>query len=179
MPGPAFTEGDSVSLHPIEDEDHEFIQRGRNHPEVRVPLTDTDVHTLEDVSELLADADKHFLACARPDGEDADPTRVGVVAFTWTSEPPKSGDIMYWVAPEHQGNGYVTEATGLFLDYVFRECGFHKATARALETNEASIAVLESLGFQREGTLRDEHLVDDALVDAHAFGLLADEWLSD
>ncbi|MDH5018836.1 GNAT family N-acetyltransferase [Halobacterium rubrum] len=178
MPGPAFTTGERVSLHPIEDEDHEFLQRGRNHPEVRVPLTDTDVHTIDDVAELVDDADQHFLVCEKPDGDEA-PTRVGVVAFTWTSEPPKSGDMMYWVLPEHQGNGYVTEATELFLDYAFRECGYHKVTARALETNAASIAVLEKLGFQREGTLRDDHFVDGDLVDAHAFGLLADEWLAE
>ncbi len=28
MPGPTFTEGTHVSLHPIEEEDHEFIQYG-------------------------------------------------------------------------------------------------------------------------------------------------------
>jgi RimJ/RimL family protein N-acetyltransferase len=203
MPGPAFKRGDRVSLHPIEEEDHAFIQYGRNHPSTRIPLTDTDIHTLDDVQEMLADADEHFLICvddqrestedgsgdAANSGEDPEdrtgygpedgPEPVGVVAFTWTSGPPKSGDMMYWAAPEHRGHGYVTEGVELFLDYAFRECGYHKVTAHALVTNEPSIAVLEGLGFEQEGRFREDHFVNGELVDAYRFGLLADEWLAD
>jgi RimJ/RimL family protein N-acetyltransferase len=185
MPGPAFKRGETVSLHPIEEGDHAFIQYGRNHPSTRIPLTDTDIHTLDDVQEMLADADEHFLICVDdPDdrtgyGPEDGPEPVGVVAFTWTSGPPKSGDMMYWAAPEHRGYGYVTEGVELFLDYAFRECGYHKVTAHALVTNEPSIAVLEGLGFEQEGRFREDHFVNGELVDAFRFGLLADEWLAD
>lgn len=178
-----------MSLHPIEEEDYEFVQRGRNHPSTRIPLTDTEIRTVEDVAETLADKDKHFLICAdsasgergaeRPasSGEDAEP--VGAVGFTWTSDTPKSGDLMYWVAPEHRRQGYVTEATELFLEYAFGECGFHKVTAHTLVTNEGSIGALESLGFEREGRFRDEQFVDGECVDAYRYALLADEWLGE
>jgi len=223
MPGPAFAEGDAVSLHPVEDEDHEFIQYGRNHPGVRRPLTDTDIRTLDDVADLLADADYHFLVCAdersepaektssegrspsnrssgrspREDGEqrpasgtdsgdaaaaaadDEGPVPVGVVAFGWVSSPGERGSLMYWIAPEHQGNGYVTEASELFLDYVFRECGFHKVSARVLVSNEASAGALEKLGFQREGRRRESAVVDGEYEDMYTYGLLAREWLED
>jgi RimJ/RimL family protein N-acetyltransferase len=213
MPGPAFTSGDSVSLHPIEPEDHEFIQRGRNHPDVRVPLTDTTVRTEADVEEMLEDEEYHFLICvperkrghvdvsgeerpassadersesaeeasgnaaSRADSGAEDPEPVGVVAFGWVSSPGERGSLMYWVAPEHQGEGYVTEGTTLFLDYVFRECGFHKVTARVNATNEASATVLQNLGFQEEGRHREQSFVDGERVDMLSFGLLADEWL--
>jgi len=194
MPGPAFAEGDAVSLHPVEDEDHEFIQYGRNHPEVRRPLTDTDIRTLGDVEDLLADADYHFLVCADGRSEPAERAGsdtdsggsgddeeglvpVGVVAFGWVGSPGERGSLMYWIAPEHQGNGYVTEATELFLDYVFRECGFHKVSARVLVSNEASAGALEKLGFQREGRRRESAVVDGEYEDMYTFGLLAREWL--
>jgi RimJ/RimL family protein N-acetyltransferase len=194
MPGPAFTRGDTVSLHPIEDEDHEFIQYGRNHPSTRIPLTDTDIHTLDDVAEMLDGAENHFLVCVdersesttEASGDDSSertgygpehgPEPVGVVAFTWTNGPPTSGDLMYWIAPEHRGNGYVTEAVDLFLAYAFDECGYHKVTAHTLATNDASISVLEHLGFEREGHFAEEYLEGGEPVDSYRYGLLADDW---
>jgi len=175
MPGPAFAEGDSVSLHPIEDEDHEFLQRYRNHPDVRVPLTDTRIRTLDDVAESVEDDDYRFLVCTR--SEDGDPTPVGEVAFAYVHQEGERGALMYWVAPEHQGNGYVSEATELFLDYAFRECGFHKVTARVLVSNEASAHTLEKFGFQREGRRRETTVVDGEYEDMFTYGLLAREWL--
>ncbi|MCG1004334.1 MULTISPECIES: GNAT family N-acetyltransferase [Halobacterium] len=210
MPGPAFARGETVSLHPIEEEDHEFIQYGRNHPDVRVPLTDTTIKTVEDVAEMLEDEDYHFLICvdeqsestdgassegrspsdrssgrspredgetASTEGEDGDPEPVGVVAFGWVSSPGERGNLMYWVAPECQGNGYVSEGTELFLDYAFGECGFHKVDARVLVPNEPSWKALEKLGFEREGRRRDDAIVEGEYVDAYSYGLLADEWL--
>jgi RimJ/RimL family protein N-acetyltransferase len=175
MPGPAFATGDTVSLHPIEEEDHEFIQYGRNHPDVRVPLTDTTIKSVEDVAEMLEDEDYYFLICVK--GEDGDPEPVGVVAFGWVSSPGERGNLMYWVAPEHQGNGYVTEGTELFLDYAFGECGFHKVDARVLVPNEPSWKALEKLGFEREGQRRDDAILDGEYVDAYSYGLLDEEWL--
>ncbi|WP_135820972.1 GNAT family N-acetyltransferase [Halostella litorea] len=170
MPGPAFATGDTVSLHPVEEEDYEFVQRGRNDPSTRVPLTDTTIRTRDDVAEMFEDREYHFLACV-----DGDP--VGVVAFAYVQEDSGFGSLMYWVAPEHRGEGYVTEATSLFLDYAFGECGFHRVGARVLVTNEASTAALESLGFEREGRLRDTCRLDGEWVDSYQYSLLAPEWL--
>jgi len=176
MPGPAFATGDTVSLHPIEPEDHEFVQRGRNDPDVRVPLTDTTIRTLSDVEEMLEDESYHFLICASSaDGGGREP--VGVVAFGYVSGTDERGSLMYWVAPEHQGNGYVSEATDLFLDYAFRECGFHNVSARVLVSNEPSAHTLEKLGFEQEGRRREAAVVDGEYEDMFTYGLLDREWL--
>ncbi|WP_255151955.1 GNAT family N-acetyltransferase [Halorarius halobius] len=172
MPGPAFTTGEKVSLHPIEDEDHAFLQRGRNDRSTRVPLTDTTIRSREDVSEL-ADDDYRFLVCTREDGELL---RVGVVAFAYT-RGDDWGSLMYWTAPDHRREGYVSEALDLFLEYAFRECGFHKVVGRVLVTNEASVGTLESLGFEREGQFREERFADGEWTDAYQYALLAREWL--
>ena len=198
MPGPAFAEGDAVSLHPIEDEDHEFLQRGRNHPDVRVPLTDTRIRTLDDVAESVEDSDYRFLICvdepsestgeasgdagpasSAESGDGEGPTPVGEVAFAWVSQEGERGSLMYWIAPEHRGNGYVTEATELFLNYVFRECGFHKVSARVLVSNDASANTLEKLGFEQEGRRREAAVIDGEYEDMYTFGLLDREWLDD
>jgi RimJ/RimL family protein N-acetyltransferase len=176
MPGPAFAEGDAVSLHPIEEEDHEFVQYGRNHPDVRRSLGTTDVETTGDVADLVADEDDRFLVCGT--GEDGDPEPVGVVGFPWVFEDRRAAFLLYWVAPDYRRQGYATEATALLLDYAFRERGFHRVSAFVFEPNDASIGVLEGLGFRREGTVREAEFVDGEWVDEHRYGLLAEEWLN-
>ena len=182
MPGPAFATGDDVSLHPIEEADYEFLQRGRNDPSTRIPLTNTLIRRREDVAERVEDAEHYYLICESDQreatGESDTPERVGVVAFTHVSErAPRAATLMYWVAPAHRGNGYASEAATLLLDYAFGECGFHKVVAQTLVSNDASVAALETLGFQREGRLVDEEFVDGAPADVYRYGLLAEEWL--
>ena len=176
MPGPAFKTGDRVSLHPIEEADHEFIQRGRNDPSTRIPLADAEIRRLSDVAEMLEQKDDHYLVCA--DGTNGDPERVGVVSFGYVREG-EFASLMYWIAPGHRRQGYVSEALELYLDYAFRERGFHKVTARVMATNEASAGTLEKLGFEREGTFAEQRFVDGEWVDGHQYGLLARDWLAE
>jgi len=85
--------------------------------------------------------------------------------------------LMYWIAPPYQGNGYVTEATALALDWAFGTRGLAKVWAMVIEPNVASQRVLEKLGFVREGVHRKETLVDGERTDNLHYGLLAEEWL--
>ncbi|WP_336035914.1 GNAT family N-acetyltransferase [Halobacterium yunchengense] len=210
MPGAAFARGESVVLRTVETEDVAFLQRWRNHPDVRRPLTDADPRNGEQVAEYVenrvsGDGDGFgFVVCARDreaarrrlreydgatpaleygddeggEGDAADdrPVPVGTVHMPWIRQPHASGMIMYWIAPPHHGHGYVTEATGLLLEYAFDERRIAKATAIVLETNEGSQRVLEKLGFEREGVHRRETFVDGERRDNYRYGLLADEW---
>lgn len=194
MPGPAFVEGDTVNLHTIEEEDLDFLARGRNHPDIRRPLTDVDPMNGEQIrdyfeNQISNDGDGFgFLICRADDGsaaeasedeetEDAGPTPVGAIHIPWIRTKHGSGMLMYWVLPEHQGNGYVTEATELILDYAFAERRLAKVYAVVLETNVGSQRVLEKLGFEREGVHRQETFVEGERQDNYRYGVLADEWL--
>lgn len=177
MPGPAFTTGERVSLHPIEPEDYEFIQRERQRESARVPLGAPDIRTRDDVEERFGHAEYHYLVCEQSGtGAESHGPRVGGVALTRADGD--SGNLTYWVAREHRDQGYVTEATALLLEFVFRECGFHKVTGNTYVSNEPSVRVLESLGFQREGRLRDSGLVDGEFEDMYQYGILRREWLA-
>jgi RimJ/RimL family protein N-acetyltransferase len=107
----------------------------------------------------------------------ADAQPVGAVHVPWIRTKHGSGMLMYWVLPEHQGNGYVTEGTELLLDYAFAERRLEKVYAIVLDTNEGSQRVLEKLGFQREGVQREETFVEGERHDNYRYGVLADEWL--
>jgi len=194
MPGPVFAEGESVTLHTIEEEDLAFLQRGRNHPEIRRPLTDVDPRNGEQMREyfensISEDGDGFgFLICVseRSEGtEDAngeavsseDEEPVGAIHVPWVRTKHGSGMLMYWVLPEFWGNGYVTEATELLLDFAFEERRLAKVYAIVLETNVGSQRVLEKLGFQREGVHRQETFVEGERRDNYRYGILAEEWL--
>jgi len=187
MPGPAFLRGDTVSLHAWEEDDLDFYQEHRNRAAIRRPLTDVtprNRHQVEAFFEerIHGDDVMDFLVCtgdesAMQSGDAEALTRIGEVAIPWVNQPHASGMLVYWAAPEHQGNGYIPAATSLLLDHAFGERRLHKVWAVVIEPNEPSQAVLEKLGFELEGTYREETWYEGAYVDSRRYGLLASDWL--
>ena len=66
----------------------------------------------------------------------------------------------------------------MLLAYTFQELALHRIEADVDPANGASIRVLERLGFQREGYLRERWHVGGKVYDALFFGLLRREWES-
>lgn len=60
--------------------------------------------------------------------------------------------------------------------YAFDEMGLHKVIAGVLDGNEASMRVLEKLGFEQEGVLREHENSFGEYKDRYLFGLLRSEW---
>lgn len=186
MPGPAFLRGDTVSLHPMEEVDLEFLLEYRNATEIRQPLTDAyprNSHQMEQHLEGDGEGDGvRLLICAGDEdavrrGERDGITRVGEIGIPWVRHPHAAGMLMYWVAPEYQGNGYVTEATELLLDHAFRDMRLNRVWAVVIEPNTGSQHVLEKIGFQEEGVARQGAFIDGEYVDSINYGVLAEDWL--
>ena len=55
---------------------------------------------------------------------------------------------------EARGRGAATRGVGLLVGWAFRELGMRRIQALVHPDNAASAAVLERLGFEREGLLR-------------------------
>ncbi len=62
------------------------------------------------------------------------------------------------------------------LDYAFNKLGLHKVCGEALAFNDRSIQFHLSLGFRREGVLREQHFDGQNYHNVVYFGLLANEW---
>lgn len=77
---------------------------------------------------------------------------------------------------EFWGKGYAFEAWCLLLAYAFDQLGLRKIIAGAVDGHAASLAVLAKLGFQVEGHLRGEYLIDGAYHDAIRLGLFREEF---
>lgn len=181
MPGAIVERGDEVTLRVREREDVPFLQRAAN-PELRYDM-DSRYWNQEEIAERLGtEGDDDFLVCL--DGEDAGPG--GSEADTADVEPIgavsvvdahyKRPEIRYWLAPEYHGQGYGADAAATAVDYAFRNYQAPAVGAGAYAFNDASMGVLESLGFDREGVVRSMSYVDGEWVDMVQYGLLREDW---
>lgn len=172
MPGIAYARGDRVTLRTVEREDAEFLQRGHNDPDVRVPLGHTGPRNraqLETRIEERVESDDSVTLLACLDDEP-----IGAVSADHLSMGRPA--ITYWIVPERQGDGYGPEAVELFLDVFFRDYDVHSVKAHVFDYNEASRALLERLGFQEEGRMREARFRNGEYVDELIYGLLRREW---
>ncbi|MBR2790405.1 MAG: GNAT family N-acetyltransferase [Eggerthellaceae bacterium] len=83
-----------------------------------------------------------------------DGTRVGDLCF----KGPNDGvpEIGYGILPEHQGNGYATEAVKAALTWAFAHPGVTAVEAETDPGNAASQRVLEKCGFSPTGVIGEE-----------------------
>lgn len=111
-----------------------------------------------------------------------------VWAITWTGEDMAIGyvavgekrqgnvsEIGYLLAREHWGSGIASEAVAAVIAQIFAE-GQRRVFADTDPDNVHSRALLERLGFQFEGTLRDEWETHIGVRDTALYGLLREEW---
>ncbi len=93
---------------------------------------------------------------------------------------PRNGTFSYGVAirPEHQRQGYASDAIRVVLRYYFEELRYQKATVHIYGFNEASIHLHERLGFQQEGLLRRMVYTRGQFFDALVFGMTDDEFVA-
>ncbi|WP_276271849.1 GNAT family N-acetyltransferase [Haloarcula litorea] len=186
MPGPPFLETDRTALRTPEREDLDWIQQVVSDDRVwgwgtyPQPMTGEQMETFYE--ETLADGDSvHLLVCVDPNGGDdtsvttrTDP--VGLVAMTDHDAEQGLAELAYWFEPDAWGNGYATEAARRLVEYGFDQRALRKWKARVASANDDSVAVLERLGFTREGTHRSEWFLDGEYRDTLWFGLLREEW---
>jgi RimJ/RimL family protein N-acetyltransferase len=104
---------------------------------------------------------------------------VGAVSLKNISHSMGYGEIGYGLAESHHGKGIATAAVSLLLGKIFRETNLRRLLAYVHEENIASCRVLEKLGFQEEGLLREHYVINGAAVNEILYGLLKREWVSE
>lgn len=190
MPGPAFLTGEAVDLRTFEEEDvafvHEVVNDHRVWKSLGGQVTPTTLATERRFFEQDSrDDDTIKFVVTRRGGDPTDGSedaqgpvveaRVGMVELNEIEWDRARSEVAFWIAPDHQTAGYGRDALATLVGYAFDQLGLHKLTAEAFATNEASVRMLESVGFEREGRLREEEYVDGGWVDVIRYGLLAGE----
>ncbi len=88
----------------------------------------------------------------------------------------RSASLGYCFNDAAWGHGYATEAARMLLGWAFDTLDLNRVQAEVDTRNNASARVLEKLGFVREGTLREDCIVNDEVSDSWVYGLLRREW---
>lgn len=99
---------------------------------------------------------------------------IGFVQFN----PVSAGGIANWgfYARPDAPKGSGTKLGNAALTYAFQDLGLHKVCGQAIESNAASIAFHQKLGFIEEGRLRDQQQINGRYQTLVCFGLLANDW---
>lgn len=88
----------------------------------------------------------------------------------------RSASLGYCLGEAAWGHGYATESARALLQWAFDTLDLNRVQAETDTRNTASARVLEKLGFRREGTLREDCVVNGDVSDSWVYGLLRREW---
>lgn len=90
----------------------------------------------------------------------------------------RSAEIAYSIARRYWNKGLITEAVRAVLETSFSiDTPLNRITARIDVRNLASIRVAEKLGFEHEGTLRQNRFQKGCFIDDSVYATLRDEWV--
>ncbi len=154
---PALTRTMRLVLRVLDDDDVDAFVAYRRHPSVH-PWQSWGADYDHDDARRLVDGQ-----AAVPPGTPGEWCQVAVerggvlvgdVAFCLDAADPTRATIGYTLAPEHQGQGYATEADSALLAWL-AERGVATVEADALADNQPSRRVLDRLGFDPVSELAD------------------------
>jgi ribosomal-protein-alanine N-acetyltransferase len=95
----------------------------------------------------------------------------------WSSEF-RSAALTYCLDDAAWGHGYATEASRAVIQWGFDALDLNRVQAETDTRNAASARVLAKLGFMREGTLREDCIVNGEVSDSWVYGLIKRDWRS-
>lgn len=80
---------------------------------------------------------------------------IGIAGFIDFDNNHKKAEIAFVQSPHYSGKGYMAEALSKILEFGFLQCGLKRIQAKAEKENSASLNVLQKIGMQKEGLLKD------------------------
>jgi UDP-4-amino-4,6-dideoxy-N-acetyl-beta-L-altrosamine N-acetyltransferase len=156
----------------LTEDDLPMVLDWRNHPAVRGYMLTQ--------HEISLDEHRNWFARVKEDKtrqqlivlDGADP--LGFVQFNSVCQ----GGIADWgfYARPDAPKGSGTKLGQAALAYAFSKLGLHKVCGQAIESNVASIAFHQKLGFAEEGRLREQERIATQYHTLYCFGLLAKDW---
>ncbi|MCG8347779.1 MAG: GNAT family N-acetyltransferase [Chloroflexales bacterium] len=168
--------GQRVAIrHPCADDMDELTalnqaSRAFHHPWVAPPQTRDEYDAY--MRRCERDDTACFLICRR-----ADNRILGIVNLSQIFLGNfRSAYMGYYLGIQFAGQGYMTEAIGLVLDHAFSAIGLHRVEANIQPDNHTSKALLERLGFTREGYSRRYLRINDEWRDHERWAMITEDW---
>ena len=102
---------------------------------------------------------------------------IGECGFhTWDFKHNRA-ELFYTLRNESdKRKGLMTEALKIVLKYGYNELKIHRVEALVANSNTASVRLLEHYQFKKEGTMREDYIVNGKNEDSDCYSLLKWEW---
>jgi RimJ/RimL family protein N-acetyltransferase len=84
----------------------------------------------------------------------------------------------YWLGEEYRNKWIISEATQIFLDFIFQNTELLRIEASVFQWNDYSVRVLNKLWFLHEGTLRNNIYKDWKIYNEEIYSILKEEWIN-
>ncbi|ANW17936.1 GNAT family N-acetyltransferase [Streptomyces clavuligerus] len=173
-------DGTGAELRPLEpwqaEEFFAHIERGREHIGRHVPLPDVNRTVEESRAFLERYAEKQAADGGRIYGIWQGGTLVGGVLFRLFDAGQGTCEVGCWLEPAAVGQGLVTRALRLLIDWAVDVRGIHRVEWVASAENAPSLRTAERLGMRCDGVLRDGDLHRGKRTDLEIWSVLAPEW---
>jgi RimJ/RimL family protein N-acetyltransferase len=101
---------------------------------------------------------------------------IGDVLLMYRSAEHSMAELGFSAHPDHQGQGFVREASQAMLRLAFESLGFHRVIGRCDVRNDASAGLLRRLGMRQEAHFVQNEWIKGEWTDELVFAILRDEW---
>ncbi|WP_294302121.1 GNAT family N-acetyltransferase [uncultured Chryseobacterium sp.] len=161
-------------LRRFQQDDIKSVYRGLSHPEV-IRHYGVSYDSLEATEEQMSwfvmiekeEKGLWWAVCNR-----YDQTFLGAVGFNDWSKEHRKIETGYWLLPEYWGSGIIGEAGRAVCDYAFQKMSVHRIEAVVETENTNSKKIMNKLGFELEGIMRDCEIKDGKFISLEMYAKL-------
>jgi ribosomal-protein-serine acetyltransferase len=162
---------DTEALFALVDSDRSYLRRW-------LPWVDTNTTLESSRLFILSAQEQHELNFGFQCGIWFRGSLAGTIGFHRIDWINRNVEIGYWLGDKFQGQGIMTKACRTLVNYAFYEYRLNRVQIRCATGNKKSNAIIERLGFIKEGNTRQAEFLYDHYVDLFVYGMTADEWIA-
>lgn len=101
---------------------------------------------------------------------------MGNIFYFDVNERNRSCEFGYKINPDFRNQGYGKEMLKEFISYMFTKKNFNKLYCQTASFNIPSVKMLQRLGFNLDGILREHHELGGKFYDDYVYSVLKSEW---
>lgn len=171
-------ETERLTLRPMTRDDIDFLLKHFGDPETNRYSSYEDLKTREEAIQLYRD----FMEPGHPTrfrlGVELKETHqlVGTLGLHGLNRRDRRAEIGFDLYKDHWGKGIMTEAVRALINYGFQQMNLNRIEATTDPENTRSIKLLERVGFQKEGHLRQKYHYKGRYHDELLYSLMKKDW---
>lgn len=163
-------------LRRFQPDDIESVYKGLSHPEVirHYGVSYDSLEATQEQMDWFVSIEKEETGIWWAVCNKQDQAFLGAVGFNNRSKENCKIEIGYWLLPEYWGSSIIKEAGLVACEYVFQIMSVHRIEAVVETENLNSKKIMNKLGFELEGIMRDCEIKDGRFISLEMYAKLND-----